>query len=484
MNAPINREPLELSLMSLMEAASQPPGQWQPEDLKTYLQHVHVLRTQGQQDKLRGFTYVATLLERSLAQLIATSKLPSEDDAGLLCLWPALVLTELLPPEPPAEACTWELLHSLQGLSWFDALKPDAVLYIESRLAEDATALTGAMPTDKAVVAAKSSYGSPLAADPAVASQFKAEELVAEIPVTCTDIATQPSFAEPIITANIAAEELAMVGDALAELQGEVLATLEAAQTDAALLDALSHYEDHVANLVNATTHLGLTGLEKVLQTLLVNVSLLQADLTSLTQPARQCLHTAVTLAKTYCQLPADAEAALLLALHMTDAAWPYPTDLDTAQAWVAELNAVDIVTSRSSNVEYADATVQDVDLSIPGDIEGNVLNSLLIELPQHAQNFSQAVLRLGQGGNLADLEDARRIAHTLKGAGNTAGIKGIGNLTHVIEEVLLSFGRASQIPTGAVQASLVEAADCLEEMSESLTDGSARRCSGIPADD
>lgn len=474
MNAPINREPLELSLMSLMEAASQPQGQWQQEDLSTYLQHVHVLRTQGQQDKLRGFTYVATLLERSLAQLIATNELPSEGDIGLLCLWPALVLTELLPPEPPVEACTWELLHSLQGLSWFDALKPDAVLYIESRLAEDATALTGAVPTDKAVVAAQSGYGALSAADPAVASQFKAEPLVAEIPVTCTDIATQPSLVQPFIKANVAAEELAMVGDALAELQGEVLPTLEAAQTDAALLAALSHYEDHVANLVNATTHLGLTGLEKVLQTLLVNVSLLQADLTSLTQPARQCLHTAITLAKTYSQVPADAEAALLLALHMTDAAWPYPTDLETTQAWVAELNAVDIVTSRSSSAEYADATLQDVDLSIPGDIEGNVLNSLLIELPQHAQNFSQAVLRLGQGGNLAVLEDARRIAHTLKGAGNTAGIKGIGNLTHVIEEVLLSFGRASQIPTGAVQASLVEAADCLEEMSESLTDGSA----------
>jgi chemotaxis protein histidine kinase CheA/ActR/RegA family two-component response regulator len=293
------------------------------------------------------------------------------------------------------------------------------------------------------------------------------------MPTAANESATLPPVGSTAI-AQVAAEELSMVGEALIELNTECVPQLLATEDDGDLTNALMEFEEHVSNLLNAATHIGLSGFEKVLQNLLVNTALLQISPELATLRVRHCLKQAVALSMAYVQAPSVLQSATDLALHMADTAWLHSTDVEVAQAWVNELIAVQIVTQRASESEHLDATAQDVDLSIPSDIESNVLNSLLDELPLHAQNFSQAIQRLEHGGTLADLEEARRIAHTLKGAGNTAGIKGIGNLTHVIEEVLLAFGRANQLPTPAVQASLMEAADCLEEMGESLTGGAA----------
>jgi chemotaxis protein histidine kinase CheA/ActR/RegA family two-component response regulator len=476
MSATSAREPLELTLLTLLETASQSDGAWQLAQMAGYIDQLKALRAVAQQHKLRGLSNVVALLDRGMAQLLSQGHMLSEDDGALLSTWPALVLTELLPPDPSALPCAWDTLHSLQHLAWFAPIAPEAASYIESRLSEDAASMAVAAP-DPAPYAAQAhpvTGPEPDAAVQVTTEAFAALEETAVSQLEFADALPETSAIDTPLLASVAHEEMAMVAEALAALQEEALPNLLAAQSDAETAQAATHYEEHVANLLNAATHLGLSGLEKILQTVLVNVALLQASPELATPSLRQCIAEWVPLAIAYTQAPHQIDSTQLLALSMTDPSWLHATDFEMAQAWGMELSAVALVNARANDERRTIATAEDVDLSIPSDIESNVLDSLLFELPLHAQNFTLAIQRLHEGGTLEDMEDARRIAHTLKGAGNTAGIKGIGNLTHVVEDVLLAFGRVQRLPTPAVQDSLVEAADCLETMSESLAGGTA----------
>ena len=49
--------------------------------------------------------------------------------------------------------------------------------------------------------------------------------------------------------------------------------------------------------------------------------------------------------------------------------------------------------------------------------------------------------------GSVKDVERAMRAAHTLKGAANTVGVRGIANLTHHIEDILVAFPKPRPCP-------------------------------------
>jgi hypothetical protein len=64
-------------------------------------------------------------------------------------------------------------------------------------------------------------------------------------------------------------------------------------------------------------------------------------------------------------------------------------------------------------------ATADDVSLKLPEDVNQDLLDGLLQELPNQTEEFSAAIQRLIKGGTPEDVNIAQRIAHTLKGAGN-----------------------------------------------------------------
>jgi hypothetical protein len=59
MSATSAREPLELTLLTLLEAASQSDGAWQLPEIALYLDQLKQLRAIAQQHKLRGLSNVA-----------------------------------------------------------------------------------------------------------------------------------------------------------------------------------------------------------------------------------------------------------------------------------------------------------------------------------------------------------------------------------------------------------------------------------------
>jgi chemotaxis protein histidine kinase CheA len=115
-------------------------------------------------------------------------------------------------------------------------------------------------------------------------------------------------------------------------------------------------------------------------------------------------------------------------------------------------------------------ATDDDVSVALPDDINAELLDGLLQELPAQTAAFTAAIERIAAGyGTANDISRAMRSAHTLKGAANTVGIRGIANLTHHLEDILEALSNAALMPDQALSAMLVEAGDCLEAMSETL---------------
>ena len=116
-----------------------------------------------------------------------------------------------------------------------------------------------------------------------------------------------------------------------------------------------------------------------------------------------------------------------------------------------------------------AQAAPEDVSLALPEDVNAELFEALLQELPGQTQTFSAAIQNLIAGGSLDDVNVAQRTAHTLKGAGNTVGVTGLATLTHHLEDILVALAKQKALPTPALALSLMNAADCLEAMGEAL---------------
>jgi chemosensory pili system protein ChpA (sensor histidine kinase/response regulator) len=117
---------------------------------------------------------------------------------------------------------------------------------------------------------------------------------------------------------------------------------------------------------------------------------------------------------------------------------------------------------------ELLEPSVADVSVSIPDDISPKLLATFQQELPQTTAELSQRIQKLfNKSATGEDLSDARRVAHTLKGAANIVGVPGIANVTHFLEDILESLVNRSALPSSELSEVLIEAADCLEMMSE-----------------
>lgn len=440
------RDTLEPLLFDLFEQAAQLQADGDTPCLRAYLASVTALQLAAKQHQLLGMSYVGMLVESGVSRLIAQDRGARVEERGALAAWPALVLAELMGPEPDGAEQPWALLHGLRDQAWFPALSGANVALIERRLAEDVVRFCQA---------------DDLPGDGEAAPPDVPDDTIFDI-----GIDEEPPAA---VTTAVTQEELGMLSEAIAALRGDMDAFL-GSELDGEGADALfSAHIDQLHNIVNAASLLGLAGLQQVLELVLVNTVALQADPGAL-QDTQRCVMLAwPRLAMDHLRSPGESSGALSLAAAAADPAWPYPAEADALSAWVQAMTAVSVVRARPSSDRAVEALPEHVDLSVPADIDRKVLDSLLVELPPHAQDFSAVVQRLSQGGSLDDLDQARRVAHTLKGAANTVGIKGVAHLTHALEDILVAFGREERLPTPALQSVLLEAADCLEAMGEAL---------------
>lgn len=167
-----------------------------------------------------------------------------------------------------------------------------------------------------------------------------------------------------------------------------------------------------------------------------------------------------------YLQAPAEDSAELLI---MVTAELP---DVDTNAEPLMRAEAARIrvgldpvlVSERKSQAEP-----EDIELNTAPDVLPQVLDGMLRELPGNAERLGAAVRRLIQTGDPAPIDEARRVAHTLKGDANTVGVSGLANLTHSLEDLLIELHKHPQLLTPELGSELNRAADTVEEIADFL---------------
>ncbi len=251
----------------------------------------------------------------------------------------------------------------------------------------------------------------------------------------------------------------------------EAFSVILADEDEDARAAAVAQAMDQVDCIRAAAEAGGLPGLEIACERLRDNLSefagqeqerLLQLDEALLLWPER---------VMAYLIDPGSAEAIDALAGHFRDEAWPLPLgehETSLLAELLAEVPGAEGVEPASERRQEASA--EDVSL-IPGDdVNVEVFSAFLDDAPQQAQELSQCLQALRTSQQPAtELDRARRIAHTLKGAAAVGGVSGVANLTHHLEDLLEFLARTGNRPGRALMHSLLEAADCLEAMIDAL---------------
>jgi len=114
-------------------------------------------------------------------------------------------------------------------------------------------------------------------------------------------------------------------------------------------------------------------------------------------------------------------------------------------------------------------ATVEDTRLAPADDVLPSVLEGMFRELPGNAARFGASVRALVATRSPEPIDEARRVAHTLKGDANTVGIRGLAHLTHALEDVLLALARRPELLDDDCADLLTTASDAVEEIADHL---------------
>lgn len=116
-------------------------------------------------------------------------------------------------------------------------------------------------------------------------------------------------------------------------------------------------------------------------------------------------------------------------------------------------------------------ASDADIALNVADDIDPQLLEMLFNELPMLCEQLSEQLQLMADNADIEAIREAQRAAHTIKGLANMAGINGIANLTHRLEDILELFTDAKQIPQKPLSDDLTAITDTIAVMCESVID-------------
>ncbi len=227
--------------------------------------------------------------------------------------------------------------------------------------------------------------------------------------------------------------------------------------------------QDALAPLARACTTVHLNGLNLLLTGLEHNLAWFRQH------PDRfqdsQCAHFAACLQSVHQHLEALADKATREDLIDAISDERLPIHADAQQgAFISGLLALASIQS-PDEIECETATPEDVILAVGDDIDPQLMEMLYDELPVLVEEFQTHLQAVLVDHEADALLSAQRAAHTIKGLANMAGIRGLANLTHHLEDILEVLTNAKTFPGSQLSHDLTEASDCLAQMSESITE-------------
>jgi chemotaxis protein histidine kinase CheA/ActR/RegA family two-component response regulator len=265
----------------------------------------------------------------------------------------------------------------------------------------------------------------------------------------------------------IAPEEIELLAQALTAQVLPVAHELLGAEAEARA-EALGRIADETRLVGQAFEVMHLSALNQVVEHLLTNFELLQADLDNLDPALGSGIAEWPVLMLGALERPQESLGREALADSLMQAHWPLPLPPEIWAQVEAELARIQFgIDPALIAARKVDASPEDVELNIDPEVAPQVLSGMLQELPGNVAELSARVHALVKSGNEEDIDVARRVAHTLKGDANIVGLKGIANITHALEDVLVEMKKQPFIPGRELADALIEASDCVEAMSD-----------------
>ena len=272
------------------------------------------------------------------------------------------------------------------------------------------------------------------------------------------------------VDSSVSEKHHELIGLVCAELEGveEQVEDLRAQMEADLIHSGFQGLAEEAENIANACSLIGLEGLSQAGHLISTNIQALaaQRDLPDL--DTRESIYQWPGLLKACLGDIFNIDACKPLLDYLQQPFWPEVTQSD----YIVELEkllASPSFVDEEVESRQVTATQDDVSLELPDDVNQELLDGLLQDLPNQTSEFSNAIQSINSGEGLDNLEVAQRIAHTLKGAANVVGVRGIANLTHHLEDILEIQAKALKRPGQELTEALLEAADCLEAMSDAL---------------
>ncbi len=421
--------------------------------------------TAGNMEQI-GLQDICLLLQQQLEDLIATDTGLSNSQIEKVKQWLQDVRHYLA--EPGDREAAESLLTCLSDHCWPNPLDSADIDIIREML-------TG---TSEPHPGPAASEPSPAPAETQGLTDDSVNEAATMTDMPATESATTEKAETPSIPAAvsqpISLELVDMLASESMQMHDDAKQLYEQLYTDdltpALRSDSLSQYAMRLERFGNASQAAELIGLQHACEIFHKNICDLEQDGEVLSEHQIAMLRDWPQLVSNYLDSVGDKAASQALVDNLLDSSWHEPLSAELAQPLTDLLAAAYISDQALQSERMQTATAEDVSLSVPDDINEELLEGLLQELPNQTESFSEHIQALASGnGTKTDLERGQRVAHTIKGAANTVGVRGIANLTHQIEDLLVMLVEHERMPSQPLAVTLVDAADCLEEMSEAL---------------
>ncbi len=268
---------------------------------------------------------------------------------------------------------------------------------------------------------------------------------------------------------GILRDELLDVSQELSELRDIITAGEQEQDLRSA---AARQYSDIVDRLLIASDAMGLVGLRDTCVFVNENMSHVVGLDANRRGDLRDALDGWPPLVRAYLNAPADEQRSLDLVNHLQNEHWPQSLGDPQARHLLEALAAQPVVVELSEDIEARQTVAQaeDVQLGIFDDVNQELIDAFFQESPGHAAELSSRVERIAAGDEVLDnVGAAQRLTHTIKGAANLIGARGVASLTHHLEDILEHLAAQKVVPMVPLAYTLQEAADCVEIMFDAL---------------
>ena len=453
---------------------------------QNYIAHLDSIVSKAAGTKLAVLQDLCVILQSQLQELNDQGQKPTEQEWALLLEWPALLMAYAQSPQDPGAA--EELIRYLCDPFWLTPLSEEYVELLRQLLLPESNSPTSSCDeqtvSDNQLSPAAEKQGdiSRESGEIGLRKESGEQSMEAQLEegsgALTGHLSDKRSDTSPIAEGlDSGQQELVdLLRTELGEIivaQDDNLSVLSAADSNPEALHLVwDTYIEQVERIGSAAEMVGLAGLQQASKLIQANLQVLAENRENAYSQATLSLLTNWPLHMLrYLQAIHDQQACEDLAEFLQNKAWPHPLEPRDATGLIDLLaGATVIAEDRNAAPRQTQARAEDVSLQIPEDVDKELLGGLLQELPSQAAEFSAAIHRVLDDGFLSDVDVAQRIAHTLKGAGNVVGVKGVANLTHHLEDILHALSKQNVLPQPALTEVLVRAADCLEAMSDALS--------------